>query len=102
MGDEELIEFANEFREGILDGRPSNLMCAMVSWPLASLLRCTGVDCDTVESELPEMNHIWIRLADGRTLDPTADQFSTAGKKYPKVYLGEPLAFHADSWGGVT
>ena len=33
------------------------------------------------------MNHIWIRLADGRVLDPTADQFGD----YPPVYLGDPL-----------
>lgn len=94
MKDAELVEFAADFREGILDGGKSDLMCAAVSWPLAALLRCYGVDCDTEESEVPyrdgTINHIWIRLADGRVLDPTADQFGD----YPAVYLGPPNELH--------
>jgi hypothetical protein len=58
-----------------------------------------GVDCDAVESDLGEMNHIWIRLADGRSLDPTADQFCQLFgiNPMPPVYLGPPVAIH-----GVT
>jgi hypothetical protein len=88
MTDEEIIEIAASFRDGLLDGKGSTLMCAAVSWPLASLLRSIyKVGCDTVESDLGEINHIWIRLDDGRALDATADQFGD----YPPVYLGPPL-----------
>jgi hypothetical protein len=94
MTDEEIIEFASEFREGILNGRPSALHCAMVCWPLATLLGLNGVECHSRESEVDlgdyTMNHIWIELADGRALDPTADQFG----KLPPVYLGERTEIH--------
>lgn len=90
MTDRQLLRFAAAFREGILDGGPSRLMCAAVSWPLAGLLRCNGVKCETVEGEVGDCNHIWIRLADGRVLDPTADQFGD----YPPVYLGPPNELH--------
>lgn len=94
MTDEELLTFAREFREGILDGRPSALHCAMVCWPLVTLLNLNGVDCESQESTVDlgdhTMSHIWIRLADGRALDPTADQFG----KLPPVYLGEPTEIH--------
>jgi hypothetical protein len=70
-------------------------MCAAVSWPLAALLRCSGVPCETVESDLGDCNHVWIRLEDGRALDPTADQFNfPAFKQYPPVYLGPLTELH--------
>jgi hypothetical protein len=94
LNDRLVTEFAQSFRDGILDGGPSDMMCAAVSWPLAALLRCSGLDCETVETkgvptEYGTVNHVWIRLSDGRALDPTADQFG-----YPPVYLGAPLAIH--------
>jgi hypothetical protein len=98
MADDELIEFATSFRDGILDGYPSRWMCAAISWPLASLLRVHGVDCETVETDLGDCNHIWIRLADGRALDPTADQFNFFRRQYPPVYLGLPTEIH----GGIA
>lgn len=95
MTDAQLIKFSASFREGILAGDPSDMMCAAVSWPLAALLRCSGVDCETVETKDIEtsygtVNHVWIRLADGRALDPTADQFGN----YPAIYLGQPAEIH--------
>ncbi len=96
MTDAELIEFASEFREGILGGKPSRFMCAAVSWPLASLLGLSGVQCECVEVDLGDCNHIWIKLADGRALDPTADQFNMMWDKYPPVYLGERIELHYD------
>ena len=95
MSDKQIIEFAASFRKGILGKRSSEWMCAAVSWPLVTLLNMSGVKCEAVESDLGHCNHIWIRLADGRALDPTADQFNaiTPGK-YPPVYLGEPLDIH--------
>jgi hypothetical protein len=96
MTDDDLIAFATEFRDGILDGRSSEWMCAMVCWPLAGLLGMHGVEATPVETDLGEMNHIWLRLADGRALDPTADQFNAYGFQpvMPPVYLGPPMKYH--------
>lgn len=95
MTDEELISFATEFREGILDGKSSWMMCFAVAWPLSGLLRMHGVDNDLVNSDLGECNHFWLRLADGRVLDPTADQFNEFGfESMPAVYLGSPTKIH--------
>lgn len=89
MTDAELVEFASEFREGILDGKPSARFCFMVVAPLAALLSLYGVEAKVVESDLGWCNHFWLRLPDGRTLDPTADQFGELG--LPPVYLGPPV-----------
>ena len=102
--DAELTDLASAFRDGILDGTPSDMMCAAVCWPLAALLRNNGLQCEAVESDLSEelglldANHVWIRLADGRALDPTADQFNRwwGSDKYPPVYLGEPTELHVE------
>jgi hypothetical protein len=100
--DAELMQIVTEFREGILHGRPSDFMCAMVCWPLASYLDMVGFDTETVESDLGEMNHFWLLLPDGRALDPTADQFNRLfpDMALPPVYLGPPLAIHARSIEG--
>lgn len=96
MTDKQLVEFATEFREGILDGRSSAWMCAAVCWPLATLLEMHGVKTETVTTDLGEMEHVWLRLADGRALDPTADQFNEYGFQppMPPVYLGPPTKYH--------
>lgn len=101
MTDSELIAFAGEFREGILDGEPSYRCCAMVSWPLTTLLQMHGVECKSRETKLDDEsfvgNHVWIELSDGRILDATADQFSTPDRALPPVYLGPPLDIHGVS-----
>ncbi len=93
MDDDDLIECASGFREGVLGDRGSDLMCAAICWPLAGFLRFSGVDCDAEDRDIEEegypANHVWIRLADGRVLDPTADQFSALN--LPPVYLGKPV-----------
>ena len=96
MDDKELVEFASDFRESILNGRSSDLMCAAVCWPMETLLNLYGVECRSITTHEAvtrngPSNHVWIKLADGRALDPTADQF---GDEYPPVYLGPALAFH--------
>lgn len=73
MTDKQLLRVATQFRKGMLGNRSSEYMCAMVSWPLAALLGAQGVKCRTVEGDLGECNHVWIELADGRVLDPTAN-----------------------------
>lgn len=95
MNDVELLDYAIEFRKGILGGRDSDMMCAMVSWPLAGLLNFMGIKCRTEEIDLGECNHIYIRLADGRVLDPTADQFNSCrAEQMPPVYLGPGINIH--------
>jgi hypothetical protein len=97
VSDDELLQIAQEFREGILDGDPSAWMCAAVSWPLAAYLKVFhDLDSEAIETDLGDMNHVWLRLADGRVLDPTADQFNTLfpHMKLPPVYLGPPLTIH--------
>src|SRR5271165_5321579 len=92
MTDKQLVRFCRSFRKGILAGRSSAMMCAAVCWPLATLLEMHGIKCETVESDLGDMNHVWIKLADGRALDPTSDQFNALWlKDYPDIYLGAPL-----------
>lgn len=108
MEDKQLISYCRSFREGLLGGRSSYLMCAAVCWPLVGLLEMLySVKCEAVESHLGEINHVWIKLADGRALDPTADQFNgilctaairllgCGSNKLPDVYLGKPLMIHA-------
>jgi len=99
MTDAELIDFVTDFREGILDGGSSHGKCAMVCWPLTTLLCMSGVPCESVDPDMEEMNHVWIRLADGRVLDPTADQFNEIypEENFPPVYLGPPLHIHEDA-----
>jgi hypothetical protein len=91
--DAELVEFTSEFRAGILGGRGSARMCAAVCMPLVTLLGLHGVEAVLMESETETCNHVWLRLTDGRVLDPTGDQFAGG---MPPVYLGPPLALHAD------
>ena len=93
MTDAQLKRYAVSFRSGILGRRKSNRMCFAVCAPLCPLLNMMGVACQLVENDLPQahhlVNHVWLRLSDGRALDPTADQFPELG--LPKIYLGPPI-----------
>lgn len=96
MQDAAMIEFAQKFRDGILQGRPSDFMCAAICWPLAPLLEMNGVTVavgltGAVRTSYGSCNHVWLSLADGRVLDPTADQFNNRRRKLPPVYLGPPI-----------
>jgi hypothetical protein len=98
MLDTELIEIAGDFRDGILGGRPPAMMCAAVAWPLQGFLSAFyGIETEAVETRFAEGgNHIWLRMPDGRVLDPTADQFNGVipDAELPPVYLGPPLSIH--------
>jgi hypothetical protein len=62
-----------------------------------------GVPNTSVEMQLERprggpLSHVWLRLGDGRALDPSADQFVLG---LLPVYLGEPLAaIHAGEVDG--
>ena len=52
MDDTELIKFAEEFRDGLLGGRSSHLMCHVVSYPLSGLLNASGVECEIAVGDI--------------------------------------------------
>lgn len=89
MSDRKLKRLAAQFRDGILAGRSSEFMCFAVCAPLQAFLAALGLETQLVEVRFPEVNHVWLRLPDGRILDPTADQFGLE-----PVYLGRiPFAY---------
>jgi len=88
MTDQDLVRIVTEYRNGILDDLPSDVSgCFAVAWPLSSYLRSIlGVQAWLVRGRVgidEDHDHYWIRLADGRVIDPTADQYGG-----PPVYLG--------------
>lgn len=99
MTDDELRQLAYEFRVGLIGANASpEGMCYAVAAPLACLLNACGEKVDLIESDhsaVPECvwyEHYWIRLADGRVLDPTFDQFCS--EEAVPVYIGPPTEFH--------
>lgn len=85
MRSRELISIARQFRRGILGTRPSADMCMVVAAPLQGFLAAVyGIETVLVEVDFGTTNHVYLRLPDGRILDPTADQFPGM----PDVYLG--------------
>jgi len=95
--DKKIIEFAGAFREGILGERMPTMMCFAICTPLVTLANMSGIKCEMVETDLGWCNHFWLRLADGRALDPSADQFNyldNAQPPFPPVYLGPPTRWH--------
>jgi len=94
LTDKNLIKIVAEFRAGILGPKPSKSMCFAVCAPLAGYLGFYGVQAKIVEGVVVkdggwETNHFWLELADGRVLDPTADQFNDLPDIHlPPVYLG--------------
>jgi len=68
-------------------------MCYMVCAPLQSFLEQEGKRTELIEGEVYGRYHFWLRLPDGRIIDPTADQFfSSEGAIMPKIYIGkQPL-----------
>jgi hypothetical protein len=76
--------------------RSDDWMGAAVCYPLQGYLSALhGLQTEVVESDLGECNHVWLKLPDGRALDPTADQFNYCNpEKMPPVYLGPPTKLH--------
>jgi len=92
MSDAALVDLCTGFRDGILQGRPSTRMCAVICYPLAGYLSFLGVEVAVEHGDpVRHCNHVWLSLPDGRVLDPTADQFDAT---LPPVYLGAKLPMH--------
>lgn len=103
MTDAELLEVSTEFRDGILGPRGHPLrMCFAVCAPLRGYLKAMhGFKTELVEGWIKkgkrDCNHYWLKLPDGRVLDPTASQFNDVFKRQmPTVYLGKPTRLHKE------
>jgi hypothetical protein len=95
MTDKRLLAIGKNFRRGIVDKNSSNRYCYMVCAPLAGYLHYLDMVVEVVEGEVGDNQHFWIRLPDGRVLDPTADQFNDqVSSPLPPVYLGPPHEIH--------
>jgi len=86
MKDEMIIQFASQFRKGLLNNNISQGMCFAVCVPLQSLLSIGGIETELKIVDFKNNNHAFLIFNDGRILDPTADQFPASG--LPAVYLG--------------
>lgn len=98
-----ILRYATEFREAVLLGSSSARMCVALAAPLAAAFGVLGLRAQLHESDLGHCNHVFIRLEDGRVLDPTADQFNdNSAEALPGVYLGHEARIHqaARAWGG--
>ena len=99
----DLLTYAREFREAILQGCSSERMCVALSAPLHAAFSARGTASKLVITDLGECEHVFLRLADGLVLDPTADQFNPFSReKHPGVYFGAPALIHkgAIPWPG--
>ena len=99
MTDADLQQYASDFRAAIIGNGESARMCAAISDPLSAALSVKGVTTTVMESDLEECNHVFLKLQDGRVLDPTADQFNwRSQRQLPGVYLGNATTIH---WGAI-
>jgi hypothetical protein len=91
--DKALLNLAAGFRKGILSGGNPDFMCFAICAPLQGLLSIEGIETELIRGWVDcgdyDMEHVWLRLEDGRVLDPTADQFPLS---LPPVYLGDQPA----------
>jgi hypothetical protein len=98
------------FRRGILGKRSSDMMCYAICAPLQGYLRMIGHDTEIVKGRLKPtkrvewlIDHYWLKLPDGRILDPTADQFNAPdGGQMPKVYIGEKPEWYVEQAVSTT
>ena len=89
MTDRELKSLCSSFRKGLISAREGDMMCGVVSYALQGYLSFLGCESNIEEVNLRYLNHVFLRLLDGRVLDATADQFGG-----PRVYLGKPMWYH--------
>jgi hypothetical protein len=109
--DKELLEAAQAYRAEMFDC-PTNKELADANFlsmdyqicaSLQGQLSYEGIDCALGESVVKLSAgkygiHHFIKLKDGRVLDPCADAFNehSGFEKMPKVYLGPPHKIHRE------
>lgn len=93
MNQKQLMLYVKQFRYGMLGRKKGSKYCYMVCWPLSGSLNFLGVKNDLIEGEVYYygywIGHFWVRLANGKIIDPTAGQFSTGKRPMPTVYIGK-------------
>ena len=91
--DKKLIKIVKQFRRGMLGRKCGSKYCYMVCWPLQAYLGLLDFHTDLVEGDVCYyrywIGHFWLRMDDGRIIDPTADQFSTDRRPMPEIYIGK-------------
>lgn len=93
----DLLGYSRRFRDAVLGRAPSERMCYVVSGPLCAAIVALGFGARLVKTKVARMEHIFIRLDDGRVLDATADQFAHFADVGP-IYLGEPVKRLHGGW----
>lgn len=107
MTDKQLLKTVTSFRKGILGKRGPELMCFAICSPLAGYLSMFGFETELIQGGIDGIwcNHTWLKLPDGRILDPTASQFNNDDKPeriMPEVYLGNRPEWYLDYvWGNL-
>jgi len=95
MTDKEIIRLTREFKKGLMGKRNTKSMCFVVTFPLQGYLSFCGLKTKLVEGEIKTnegiWNHYWLKLPDGRILDPTADQFNN---NLSEIYLGNKSNYY--------
>ena len=94
MTDKELYRLVAGFTKGFLGKENSESKCFMICWPLQTYLSFCGVKTELISGEVSSDKHLWghywLKLMDGRIIDPTCDQFNIdGGVKMPKIFIGE-------------
>ena len=72
MTNEEISLYATEFRNRVLRGRSSSMMCVALSAPLMAALDAQGVACELQETGQYDLLHSFIKLDDGLQISSTA------------------------------
>lgn len=98
----QLLSYVRTYRYGMLGRKRGSKYCYMVCYPLQSLLSLEGVETELIEGEVCYyrywIGHFWLRMTDGKIIDPTAEQFATETRKMPRVYIGpKPRWYRAKS-----
>jgi|SRR5688572_17732414 len=94
MTDKELKKVVSGFTKGFIGKGTAQSKCFVLCFPLQSFLNLCGVETELIEGEVEGekfvWGHYWLKLKDGRIIDPTCDQFNIpGGLSMPKVYIGE-------------
>ena len=88
MKTEQIVKYAENFRNGLWGDRKGDGLCFAVSVAMCGALKTLGIDCRVVQYEVIGFQkypcHYAIKIGD-KILDPTFDQIE---KDNPRIYFG--------------
>lgn len=105
MNQREIKRQATAFVKGLLGGDSPGGMCYAVSAALQGYLSFAGVQCGLEKCWIADRKsghwqHYYLRLPNGRILDPTASQFNRMlGRQMPLVYIGDKPDWYLEDCG---